>query len=420
MKKIAVIGGGAAGMMVVATLLENNANADIHLFEKNPSLGKKVIISGGGRCNVTTGINEARILERKYIRGWQFLKPSLANFPPEKVYNWFEKHGVPLKNEADNRVFPQSDQGTDIVAVFERIFAAHNVHLHLNQSVQSMTPEGNAVRIRSSALNEIFDYVVITTGGNAYRHTGSTGDGYDFAKACGHSITALGPSLNSFEVAEEWPKMLTGISFPWAQLVTLVDGEKMVANGPFLFTHFGISGPVTFAFSAHVAFLPIHRETPLPVCFSPDASVNFEQWNNRLQKLFAENGAKQVHSILSTFFPKRFVDVVLNQAMISHSKQVATISKDERKLLAYLFSGRLTFSLIARRAGDEFVTAGGVNTDEIDRKSMQSKIISQLYFAGEVMNIDGVTGGFNLQVAWATGRMAGESIAKRLQKGDVL
>lgn len=415
--RIGIIGGGAAGMMVAASLIESNTNIEIHLFEKNPSLGKKVIISGGGRCNVTTGISDRYVLEQKYIRGTQFFKPALANFPPFKVQEWFEAHGVPLKNEEDNRVFPQSDRGEDIVRAFEKLFEQKHTHIHFSEPIKLLEKQGDEFFLTTDRARHCCDFVVITTGGNAYRHTGSTGDGYAFAQAMGHSITSLGPSLNSFEAAEDWPKTLSGISFPQARL-RLLNEEKVYVDGPFLFTHFGVSGPVTFAFSAHTAFASLSKQQPLLMKFSPMAEWNFEVWMERLQKDIQANGAKQIHSLLDQVLPKRFVVALLQLAQISSEKQAAVISKDERKRLAHLLAGELIISLTARRPGDEFVTAGGVNTDEVYRKSMESKICPHLFFAGEVLNIDGVTGGFNLQVAWATGRLAGESIAKRLQNSE--
>lgn len=413
LKKVGIIGGGAAGMMAAATLLESNVELEVHLFEKNSSLGKKVIISGGGRCNVTTGITDERALEKKYIRGMRFFKPALANFPPDKVLQWFELHGVPLKTESDSRVFPVSDRGQDIVGAFENVFAKGNLHLHFSEPIKSLSKGDVSFVLVTEIQTYEFDFIVIATGGNAYRHTGSSGDGYAFAVSCGHSITQLGPSLNSFEVVEGWPKALSGISFPAARLETC-DADRVGATGPFLFTHFGISGPVTFAFSAHTAFADVTQQKPLLVSFSPFAALSFEAWYERIQKAIESAGAKQIHSLLDQLLPKRFVVTLMEIARIKPDKQAATLSKEERKNLAHLLSGKLCISLVARRPGDEFVTAGGVDTDEINRKTMESKICNSLYFAGEVVNIDGVTGGFNLQVAWATGRLAGQSILKAL------
>ena len=415
--KIAIIGGGAAGMMVAATLLEKDFDGEIHLFDKNESLGKKVIISGGGRCNVTTGLRDEHVLLKKYIRGADFLKFALKAFSPERVYEWFEKQGVPLKIEEDLRVFPVSDDGHDIVRVFEKMFLKHpNVHIHLSENVVSVTKKNNhfQVETRCIASLPVFDVVVLTTGGNAYQHTGSTGDGYDFTRACGHTITPLGPSLNSFETKESWCKNLSGISFPEAEVSFEVNGKQMKVSGPFLFTHFGISGPLTFIVSAQSAFEKINPEHPFTIRWLPEAGVYFEDWESRLQKAFSENGLKQISSILDFWLPKRLVIELLTFLDILETKKASQISKEERRSISHILSGDLKISLMQRRPGDEFVTAGGVDLSEVNPKTMESKICPNLYFAGEILNIDGVTGGFNLQSSWATGRMAGEAVLRNL------
>jgi predicted Rossmann fold flavoprotein len=412
---IAIIGGGAAGMMVAATLCERNLKAVIHIFEKNPSLGKKVLISGGGRCNVTTGYTDTHLVESKYVRGSLFLRPAMAAFGPEKVFQWFEAHGVPLKNEEDFRVFPRSDQGKDVVTVFEKLFAKYDVQVHFSEPVTAIVKQGDGrFELVTAKRSEMMDVVVITTGGNAYRHTGSTGDGYDFAKACGHTITQLGPSLNSFEVKETWCKELSGISLPAASLVG-VDPKTEVITGPFLFTHFGISGPMVFAFSAHIPFATITPQHPLSVRLYPLGYNNFDYWEHALLSLFHQNTAKSVANILRTLLPKRLVAELLLLSGISESHTCHQLPKALRRKLVHLLSGELRLTLLARRPGDEFVTAGGVCLDEVNRKTLESKCCPNLYFGGEVLDVDGVTGGFNLQVAWATGRLVGETIAKKLK-----
>lgn len=415
MKKIAIIGGGAAGMIAAATLLEENVDADIYLFDKNPVLGKKVSISGGGRCNVTTGITDKNILFSKYTRGSKFLIPAINTFPPEKVFKWFEDHNVPLKIEKDLRVFPKSDIGSDIVRVFEALFKK-KIHVCLNETMKSLKPNGKGFHIETSKNKYDFDIVVITSGGNAYKHTGSSGDGYDFAKACGHTITKLGPSLNSFEVKESWCKELSGISLENVKFETsLKNKTKISVNGPFLFTHFGISGPATFALSSHLAFNEISKENPITISLFPDSKKNFDSWNNELLNEILENSKKQINYILSGFLPKRLVEEILKIANIKPEKKGSEVSKEERKKISHLLSGELKLTLLSRRPGDEFVTAGGVSLEEVNKKTMESKLRSDLYFAGEVLDIDGLTGGFNLQSSWATGRLAGISIAKKLK-----
>lgn len=416
-KKIAIIGGGAAGLMCAATLIEENTNAEIHLFERNPHLGAKVIISGGGRCNVTTGITDKKILMTKYTRGAEFIKTAMYDFPPEKVYQWFEDHGVPLKTEEDLRVFPRSDKGKDVVGAFEKLFAKNKVQVHLNETVVSIEHRQNEFLLKTKNLELATEVVVLTTGGNAYQHTGSKGDGYEFAKSCGHSITKLGPSLNSFLTQEEWPKQLSGISLENSKLEAVAeDGETKSAIGPIIFTHFGLSGPATFALSSHLAFTKIAKDAPVILHLTPFADQTDRHWDEILQKKFQENGARQIHNILSEFLPARLADTILELASINLTKKAAELSKQDRKNIVGLLSGKLSMHFIARRPGDEFVTAGGVDLKEVDPKTMQSKMCPNLFFAGEILDVDGVTGGFNLQSSWATGRLAGKSIAK-FQKG---
>lgn len=415
MEKIAIIGGGAAGLMCAATLIEENVKAEIHLFERNPHLGAKVIISGGGRCNVTTGITDKKLLFSKYTRGADFLKTAIYDFPPEKVYQWFEDHGVPLKIEEDLRVFPKSNKGKDVVGAFENLFKNHKVYAHLNETIVSLqrVKEGFLLRTTNSELRT--EVVVLTTGGNAYQHTGSKGDGYTFAQACGHSITKLGPSLNSFLTLEEWPKKLSGISLENAKLEAIAeDGNIKSTIGPIIFTHFGLSGPATFALSSHLAFTPIGKDTPLQIKIIPRADRSAQQWDEELKKKFQENGARQIHNVLGDSIPGRLADTLLELASVPREKKSAELSKQERLKIIELLTGKLIVHFIARRPGDEFVTAGGVELSEVDPKTMQSKISPNLYFAGEILDVDGVTGGFNLQSSWATGRLAGKNISKLL------
>jgi len=413
--RIAIIGGGAAGLMAAATLLEEGVHAEIHLFEKNKILGQKVIISGGGRCNVTTGIHDKQILRKKYTRGADFLVPAISAFSPKQVMSWFEGHGVPLKTEDDLRVFPKSDDGHDVVGAFERLFREGKLQMRLGEAVKAITPVNKGFSLETTAGAESFDIVVVTTGGNAYRHTGSTGDGYAFAKACGHTITPLGPSLNSFEIIESWPKTLSGLSLTKARLEAIAsDGQKKSATGPLLFTHFGVSGPVVFALSSHLAFTPVSARTPILVSLIPSADQTFESWDTWMKKTFHGGGSLLLRSALAEHLPRRLVEQLLILAKIDPDQTGASITKEKRRQLLHLLSGSLKLAFAARRPGDEFVTAGGVELAEVDPKTMQSLKTPGLFFAGEVLNIDGVTGGFNLQASWATGRLAGKSISAML------
>lgn len=406
-QSIAIIGGGAAGMMAGAVLIENNTPADIHLFDANKNLGVKVIISGGGRCNVTTGITNQNTLKKHYTRGIPFLNAALSKFSPQKCYEWFESRGVPLKNESDNRVFPQSDDGKDIVGVFEKLFHK-KITIHFQSRVKHIQKMKDRFAITTENSSHTVDYVVIATGGNAYRKTGSQGDGYHFAESLGHSITPLGPSLNSFFTEEQWPKNVSGIALPNATL----SFKKTSVTGPFLFTHFGISGPSTFALSSHLAFEKISKQSPLTITLHVDKSI---PWKSHLANN-ATNGKKQIKTLLSQKIPKRLTNEILTLSNIEQETKLADIPTENRKKLFQYLNNGFELTLTARRPGDEFVTAGGVNTDEINPQTMESLITPKLYFAGEVMDIDGVTGGFNLQSSWATGHLAGKSISKTIKK----
>jgi hypothetical protein len=292
------------------------------------------------------------------------------------------------------------------------------VTIHFAEPVIDCQPvNDNQFHLTTKRAEYDVDAVVITSGGNAYRHTGSTGDGYAFAAAMGHTITKLGPSLNSFEVTEQWPKDLSGISLPNVQLTaTLVDGQKCSATGPFLFTHFGVSSPATFALSAHLAFSTITPKQPLAIHIQPIASKDFNFWDKELHNLLTAHSRKQIDRVLSELLPRRFVEQVLKLVKIKHDTSGHAVTKDQRRAVAHLLAGQLQVNLIGRLSGDEFVTAGGINLDEVDSQTLESKIRPGVYFGGEVLDVDGVTGGFNLQIAWATGRLAGTSIAKKISR----
>jgi len=394
--RCAIVGGGAAGLMAAATVLENASSmkgaAEIFLLERNDKLGNKVIISGGGRCNVTTGITDVRTVLTKYPRGNKFLSSAMYNFPPQAVYDWFEAQGVPLKVEEDLRVFPQSDNGKDIVRVFEGMFAASGVHVLLKTDVSAIKRReggGFIVCFKGTLETLEVDTVVLTTGGQAYRHTGSTGDGYAFATSLGHTLTALGPSLNAFFARERWPAEVSGMSFEKAT-ITAKRGKGISFTGPMLFTHRGVSGPAVFALSSLTAFERYDQTMPLEIAVDvfPDRNV------------------------IGFVAPKALAEICVTEAGLPGDKKVAEVSKsDMRRAAAWLKAIPLT--IVQRGGGDEFVTAGGVPTTEIDPRTMESLICPGLYFGGEVMDVDGFTGGFNLQASWATGRLAGESIAEK-------
>lgn len=424
--KIGIIGGGAAGMMAGATIKELDPSMPVIIFDKNDHLGAKVIISGGGRCNVTTGIPSAtndlqalgnnrhdvdKLIEN-YPRGGKLLMSAFFNFPPISTIEWFESHGVPLKTEEDFRVFPESNNGHDIVGALETTLRETNTEINLDTMISQIEKIDSGFRLHTRTGHYNVDTLVLTTGGNAYRSTGSTGDGYAFAKSLGHTITDLAPSLSSYITAEKWPAKISGVSFQKAQLTL----EKYTRTGPFLFTHKGVSGPAIFALSGLAAYENPTREKPLhlTINFFPEESL--ADFAERFQKLANDHGAKRLINFLDIFLPKSlceiFIQLLSGTTPIDPNLKASQIDKTLKTRIVSLLTA-LPLTIIGRTPGDEFVTAGGVPTSEVNPNTMESKIQPNLYFAGELLDIDGFTGGFNLQASWATGRLAGESIVKK-------
>lgn len=406
--RIAIIGGGAAGMMAAATIQEINPKAEVFLLEKNAELGKKVLISGGGRCNVTTGIEDVTEILKKYPRGGKFVQSALRNFSPTDVRNWFESHGVPLVCEDDLRVFPVSNNGKDVVGAFEHIFSHSKITVLYNSHVEGIDRRAGGFIVSIRGKNPlIVDKVVLALGGQAYRHTGSTGDGYSLAESLGHHITQLAPSLNSFITLEKWPKKLAGVSI--AKATFTANGSKRYSfTGPFLFTHLGVSGPAVFALSSLVAFEEYNREKPLVITIdlAPDFSV--DALRLAVMRAVQESPKKIFKNTLHNFVPLSVAEVMCDELKIPHAKKSGEMSK-QLLLEAMHWIKYMPLSVVGRGAGDEFVTAGGVELSEVNPRTMESKLVPGLCFAGEILNIDGFTGGFNLQVAWSTGRIAGEN-----------
>lgn len=407
--RVAIIGGGAAGLMTAATIAETNPLVDVFLIERNSELGKKVVISGGGRCNVTTGLRDMQTLFTKYPRGAKFLSSAFYQFPPASVYEWFEAHGVPLKTEDDLRVFPVSDDGHDIVGAFERLFAASRVNILHSHAATRVEKRGEHFVVHFKTQDELaVDRVVLTTGGQAYRHTGSHGDGYTFAESLGHTVTPLAASLSSFISREAWVKDLAGVSWEFAAFRT-DRGNTSPIEGPFLFTHHGITGPALFALSALIAYEPISPQEPLTILINLFPDVSRDESFGWIKDACAEFPKRSIQNIIATLVPKSLAEKICVLAKIPGDKHGGEVNKKEMESLRDIMSG-LPVTVIGRGAGDEFVTAGGVDLSEVNPSTMESKITPGLFFAGEILNIDGFTGGFNLQASWATGHLAGSSL----------
>lgn len=412
--KVTIIGAGAAGLMAAATLLEQAPATEVVLVDRNDGLGKKVIISGGGRCNVTTGLFDVTTVLTKYPRGSKFLASAIHRFPPQAVYDWFEAHGVPLKTEKDLRVFPVSDDGHDVVGVFENIFKSHGLKPLLKAQVLKVEKTADQFLVTTKGQTEplVSDALVLTTGGQAYRHTGSTGDGYAFALSLGHTITTLAPSLNAFFTAETWVSELAGLSFAHATITTQTEPRRTF-TGPFLFTHKGVSGPAVFALSSLCAFATYTPQAPLHITIDLLPQNTIPVLTQQLNTFILENPKKNLNNALAILVPKSLCEILIRELALPGTKHATEISKQElAQALAWLKA--LPLRIVARGAGDEFVTAGGVNLKEVNPSTMESKICPGLYLAGEILDIDGFTGGFNLQASWATGYVVGDSLAAKI------
>lgn len=396
--------------MAAATLLEEFKQNDFHisLFEKNQSPGKKLLISWGGRCNITTAITDKNTLSTKYVRGWEFIKKAIGKFSPKKCYDWFVAHNLPLKIEPGDRVFPKSDTGEDVLSVFETIFAKNRdrITFHYQEAIIQVTKE-EKFSITSTKGEYQFDSLLIATWGNAYAQTGSTGDGYAFAKSLWHTITPLWPSLSSFVVEEKWLHELSGLTFDEAKI-----GNEL--TGSLLLTHFGISGPLAFMLSAELAWDTIGKEWIRTTHFAPIAAMGWNEWDLYLKQSFLESPKKSLIPLLSQKLPKRFAQAFVRHFFKEREEVfVWSISRKDREAIAKLLC-RIPLTLKERRPWDEFVTAWWVDTTDIDGETMESKIVDHLYFAWEILNVDGYTWGFSLQICWSSGYVAGRSLGNSL------
>jgi len=404
MKTIVVIGGGAAGMMASSTIVEaERAEIEVILIEKSDRLGKKVLLTGGGRCNVTTGLKDLREILTKYPRGGKFLRDSMYNFSPQMMMEWVSAHGVPLKTENDLRVFPVSNSSYDIVEIFENVLSERGVDVIFGIKDLHVEKERDGFEIVFNNGRVLHATEIVLT-------TGSSPEGYAIAKKMGHTLTELVPSLCGLYVSDHLVKNLAGLSFKDVKLKLVCDsGSNFEFRGPVLFSHKGITGPACFALSALSAYEKIDKLTPakLRLDFLPEFS--YEKLLADVTNELVKNSKKIFQNTLGLFMPKSFVTEVLGQIGCDGSKRNSDIAKSDLNKVVEAFKN-LQVVVTGRSIGEEFVTAGGVDLSEVNPKTMESKICPGLYFAGEILDIDGFTGGFNLQSAWATGRKAGESL----------
>ena len=409
MANVIVIGGGAAGMMAAITAVSQGHN--VTLFEKNEKLGKKLFITGKGRCNFTNA-GDAEDIFNSVVTNKKFLYSAFNGFSNYDTMGFFGELGLDFKVERGNRVFPSSDHSSDVIGALSRRMKQLGVKVELNTQVDEVIAnngEFSAVKL-TDAYNKkrtvSADKLIIATGSNSYQSTGSTGDGYRFAKSLGHEVTPILPALVPFIVKEEWERDLQGLSLKNVN-VTIYDDKKIVYSdfGEMLFTHFGVSGPTVLSASSYAA--KIIKNRPLKLVIDLKPALDEQQLDERILRDFEEFKNKSFKNSLDKLLPKKLIPVIVELSKIEPDKKIHDINKQERMTLVKLIKN-LTLTLTGLRGFNEaIITQGGVSVKQINPTTMESKLVKNVYFAGEVIDVDAVTGGFNLQIAWSTAYAAG-------------
>ena len=413
MAKILIIGGGAAGMAAAAFLGEHGHQ--VHVFEKNEKLGKKLFITGKGRCNLTNSCDEETFFQ-SVVSNEKFLYSAFHGFSNEDAIAYFEQLGLPLKEERGGRIFPKSDHSSDVIKALEQRMKELDVKIHLNSLVKEIllqeTDEGQK-KVTGVLLENgqkiVGDKVIVATGGMSYQATGSTGDGYEFAKQAGHKVTTLRSALVPMETKEEYIPRMQGLSLKNVRF-TVKDGKKVLYQdfGELLFTHFGMSCPLVLTASSYLGKKLEKKE--LQGTIDLKAALTEEQLDARLLREFEAGKNKQFKNVISGMFPSKMFPVILELGKIPSEKKVNEITKAERmEFLRVVKNFPVTITGL-RGFREAIITQGGVKTGEINPKTMESKKAQGLYFIGEVLDLDAVTGGFNLQIAWSTARAAADYI----------
>ena len=402
--KITVIGGGAAGMMCAALAAENKENK-VTLIERNKILGIKLNITGKGRCNLTNDTDEDGLLKNTVTNG-RFLYSAYSAFTPADVKEYFEKLGVPLKTERGDRVFPQSDRAKDISGALITKLKRSGVNIVQARALEILTEEDAVKGVKTDGGIYESDRVILATGGLSYPKTGSSGDGFKMAEKLGHTVTPCRPSLVALRLKGDVPKKLEGLSLKNIKAV-LKDGKgkKLYDDfGEMLFTSNGVSGPVILSMSAHIKG---REDLTLTVDLKP--ALDEKTLDKRILRDFEENINRDFSNSLGALLPSKLIPVIIELSGIPPFKKVHEITKKEREGLVSLLKG-LTFDISGVCGYDEaVVTQGGISVKEINPKTMESKIVKGLYFAGEIIDVDAYTGGFNLQIAWSTAYLASKA-----------
>lgn len=405
MKKTIVIGGGPSGMMAAISASEKT---HVTLIEKNEKLGKKLYITGKGRCNITNCKDISEFFD--YIpTNSNFLYSALYTFTNKDTMDFFENQGVPLKVERGDRVFPGSDKSSDIISALQKKLLKNNVNVLLNTEFKNFIIKDNKIEsvLLSSGETIKGDYFIICTGGLSYPQTGSTGESFTILKKIGHSITQLRPSLVPIEVKEDWIKDLQGLSLKNVELKIINSKNKVIYKdfGEMLFTHFGISGPIALSSSSFIKGIEQYKAV---INLKP--ALSDDELDKRIQRDFQKNINRDFKNSLDDLLPKKIIETVIRLSGIDENKKVNLITKEERHKLCNVIQN-FTLSVNGLRPiAEAIITSGGVNVKQIDPSTMKSKIITNLYFSGEIIDVDAFTGGFNLQIALSTGYLAGKMI----------
>lgn len=410
--KIVIIGGGPAGMMAAITAAK--AGADVVLLEKNEKTGKKLFITGKGRCNVTNACDTENLFAN-VMEHSKFLYSAVYGYDNQAVMQFFEDAGCHLKTERGQRVFPESDHSSDILRALDREMQKAGVKVRLNSEVEEVLIDNEKKQILGVRLHNrekiMADRLIIATGGISYVLTGSTGDGYRFAREAGHSVTKLSPALVPFNIEEDWCKQLQGLSLRNVEATIEVEGRNIYSDfGEMLFTHYGVSGPLMLSGSSYYVHKAGNRPAKLYIDLKP--ALTQEQLDKRILREFDANRNKQFKNAIATLFPAKMQNIMPMLAQIDPEKKVNEITKEQRERFLHTIKHlELTITGV-RDYNEAIITKGGVKLSEINPSTMESKIIKGLYFAGEVLDLDALTGGYNLQIAWSTGHLAGESAAE--------
>ena len=411
MSKVIVVGGGAAGMM--AAISAAGQGHQVLLLEQNEKLGKKLFITGKGRCNVTNACEIEKLFEN-VVSNPKFLYSDFYTFDNRQMMEFLEKAGCPLKIERGERVFPVSDHSSDIIAAMQHMLHKNNVEVRLHTKADVILLDADnpkAVRgvILADGRREEADAVILATGGLSYPSTGAVGDGYRMTQMLGHTVKEPKPALVPFEIAEKWCTDLQGLSLKNVGL-KMVENKKTVYQGfgEMLFTHFGVSGPLILSASSFYGKCKKKDEVTLELDLKP--ALSEEQLDKRILRDFEDNQNKQFKNVIGSLFPAKLTPVMIMLSDISPEKKIHEITKEERKQLLYHTKHLILHITGVRDFTEAISTQGGISVKEVNPSTMESKLVKGLFFAGEVLDLDALTGGFNLQIAWSTGYLAGKSI----------